>query len=231
MSDLRRIYGRLSYEVRIGGAGARGRQSSFGDYRIGAYSVVHRTEALGYALVEDDRPGRFDPGAGAFSSACPPGRCSAQLQRGEAIQVNGATVSPEDVMGEPRPGRKLVFTGDTRGLRDDRRRRTRSRAAGTRRDVRARGAERARQTGHATALRGRRARREAGVSMLALTHLSSRYFGAVIEKEARAVFDRTVVPRDFDVIEIPYRERGEPALIKWRDSRERASPELTLGAE
>ena len=59
----------------------------------------------------------------------------------------------------------------------------------------------------------------AGVELLALTHLSSRYFGSAIEKEARALFERTVVPRDFDAIEIPYRERGEPSLVRWKGTK------------
>jgi ribonuclease Z len=57
--------------------------------------------------------------------------------------------------------------------------------------------------------------------MLALTHLSSRYFAPLIEQEARAVFERTVVPRDFDLIEVPYAERGEPELVRWKEWRER----------
>ena len=66
--------------------------------------------------------------------------------------------------------------------------------------------------------------RDAEVSMLALTHLSSRYFAPVIEKEASAVFSRVVVPRDFDVIETPYRERGEPVAMSLREHRERTRP-------
>ena len=78
--------------------------------------------------------------------------------------------------------------------------------------------ERARQTGHSTARQAAEVAREAGVSMLALTHLSSRYFAPVIEKEAREVFERTVVPRDFDVIEVPYPDSGgEPELVSWKD--------------
>jgi ribonuclease Z len=50
--------------------------------------------------------------------------------------------------------------------------------------------------------------------MLALTHLSTRYFGPDVAREARAVFAETVVPRDFDVIEIPFPERGGPRLLK-----------------
>ena len=50
--------------------------------------------------------------------------------------------------------------------------------------------------------------------MLARTHLSSRYFGREVLGEARETFPDTVVPRDFDVIEIPFPERGGPSLVK-----------------
>ena len=56
--------------------------------------------------------------------------------------------------------------------------------------------------------------RDAGVKLLALTHLSSRYGGGDVEREARTVFPETVVPRDFDLIEIPFQERGGPELVK-----------------
>ena len=128
-------------------------------------------------------------------------------------------------MGEPRPGRKLVFSGDSEPCE--------ATAAvaehaellvhdGTFAEAEM---ERARQTGHSTARQAAELARGAGVSLLALTHLSSRYFAPVIEKEAREAFERSVVPRDFDVIEVPYHERGEPQLVKWRDYKERNAPE------
>jgi ribonuclease Z len=223
MSDLRRIYGKLTYEVRIVEL-EPATTVDFGDYKVGAYSVVHRTEAVGYALVEDDRPGRFVPER-AHALGVPTGPLFGALQRGEPVEVDGRSVSPEEVMDAARPGRKVVFSGDSEACEAT--------------AVVAHGAdllvhdgtfsheerERARQTGHATAREAAELARDADVSMLALTHLSSRYFGSVIEKEARSLFERTVVPRDFDVIEIPYRERGEPALIKWKDVRERANSE------
>jgi ribonuclease Z len=55
---------------------------------------------------------------------------------------------------------------------------------------------------------------DAQVRMLALTHLSSRYGGGDVEREARTAFPETVVPRDFDLIEIPFPERGGPELRK-----------------
>jgi ribonuclease Z len=221
MSDLRRVYGRLTYEVSL----QELRPSDAVDmegWRIGAYGVVHRLEALGYALVEDERPGRFDPEL-AQRLGVPAGPEFGRLQRGEDVQVDGNRVAPGDVMGEARPGRTLVFTGDTEPCAA-----TVAVAQGA--DLLVHDGtfadeelERARKTGHSTARQAAGVAEQAGVSLLALTHLSSRYFAPTIEKEARAVFERTVVPRDFDLIEVPYRERGEAHLVRWKEWRERNS--------
>jgi ribonuclease Z len=72
---------------------------------------------------------------------------------------------------------------------------------------------RARETGHSTARQAAEVARDAGVGLLALTHLSTRYFPRDVRDEAREVFPATVVPRDFDAIEIPFPERGEPGLV------------------
>ena len=66
----------------------------------------------------------------------------------------------------------------------------------------------------ATAAQAARTARDAGVKLLALTHISTRYFPRDIRNEARDVFENTVVPRDFDSIEVPFPERGEPHLVK-----------------
>jgi ribonuclease Z len=140
------------------------------------------------------------------------------------VEANGRTVHPHDVMGEARPGRKIVVTGDT--LPCDSTVAIAHEAEllvhdGTFAEDEV---ERARQTGHATARQAAEVARAAEVSMLALTHLSSRYFAPVIEKEAREVFEPTIVPRDFDVIEVPYPERGEPVAMSLREHRERTRP-------
>jgi ribonuclease Z len=170
--------------------------------------------AVGYAIVEEQRPGRFDV-ARADALGVPPGPERGRLQAGEVIQLSdGTVVMPEQVLGPPRAGRKLCITGDTAPslayldlaegadllvheatfCEDER--------------------ERARETQHSTAKEAAQVAAAARVRMLALTHLSARYFGPEVAKEARAVFPETVVPRDFDVIQIPFVERGMPQLVK-----------------
>ena len=229
MSDLRRVYGRLSYEVNLQELEPSG-AVDFDGFRVGAYAVRHRLEALGYAMFEDERPGRFDLGH-ARELGVPEGPAFGRLQRGEAVEVNGRTVGPEEVMGAPRPGRRLVFTGDTEPCDT-------TVAVATGAQLLVHDAtfadeeeERARETGHSTARQAAEVARTADVSLLALTHLSSRYFAPVIEKEAREVFERTVVPRDFDVVEVPYPDSGrEPELIHWKEYKDRLVPETAAPA-
>jgi ribonuclease Z len=81
--------------------------------------------------------------------------------------------------------------------------------------------ERARETAHSTALEAAELARDAEVSLLALTHLSNRYFGPEVAREARTIFPDTVVPKDFDVIDVPFPERGSPELVKGGARRRR----------
>ncbi len=222
MGDLRRIYGKLTYEVQLAELSANEAVELDG-YRIGAYEVRHGPEALGYALVEEERPGRFDPSRAA-ELGVEPGPQFGLLQRGEPVEAGGRVVQPDEVMGESRPGRKVVVTGDTEPCES-------TVAIAHRAELLVHDGtfaeeelDRARQTGHSTARQAAEVARAADVSMLALTHLSSRYFAPVIEQEARAAFEASVVPRDFDVIEVPYGERGEPLAMSLREHRERTRP-------
>ena len=78
-------------------------------------------------------------------------------------------------------------------------------------------AERAHMTGHSTASQAAGLARDADVKLLVLNHLSVRYPASQLRDEAREIFPNTVVPRDFDSIDIPFPERGGPRLIRWRD--------------
>ena len=71
---------------------------------------------------------------------------------------------------------------------------------------------RARETRHSTAAEAAELAAASEVKLLALTHLGARAAPRTIKDEARAVFANTVVPRDFDTIELPLPERGAPEL-------------------
>jgi ribonuclease Z len=185
-----------------------------GEYVIGAFTVAHGPDALGYTIVEPERPGRFDVGA-ADALGVPDGPDRGRLQAGEEVTVaSGRTVTPAEVLGEPRSGRKLVLTGDTApsplvvevAHDADLLVHEASFLAGEK--------ERARETLHSTAAEAAEVARLAQVRLLALTHVSPRYFGPELAEEAREVFRDTVVPRDFDLIEVPFPERGAPRLVK-----------------
>jgi ribonuclease Z len=207
------IVGNLPFEVSLVELDANDELDRDG-YRIAAYAVDHGPRALGYALVEDPRPGHFDPERAAGLGVTP-GPDFGRLQRGET--VNG--VGPEQVMGETRRGRKVVLAGDTRPCEM-----TRLVAFGADllvheatflEDEAARAAE----TGHSTALGAAELAAAAEVTMLALTHLSMRYGGGEVRDEAREAFERVIVPRDFDSVQIPFPERGEPVHVRADEAR------------
>ena len=212
LAALRRVFGNLTYpvetvEIEPGDVLPRT------DYEIRAFAVDHRTQAVGYLIVEDTRPGRFDV-ATADALGVPPGRERGALQRGEPVILEtGETIHPDQVLGVERPARSIALTGDTAPCAA-----VVSAVEGVDLLVHeatfcADEAQRARETGHSTAGQAALVAREAGVEMLALTHVSSRYFGGEAGDEARQLFPNTVVPSDFDIVEIPYSERGKPVLI------------------
>ncbi len=213
LRSLRGIIGRLTYEVAVVEVAA-GAVLPRDGYELRTFAVRHGREALGYALVEAERPGRFDVET-ADALGIPFGPERGVLQDGREVTLaDGRVVTPQQVLGEARPGRKLVLTGDTAPADS-----VVEAALGA--DLLVHEAtfcedeaERARETEHSTALDAARVALDAGVRLLALTHLSSRYGGGDVEQEARTVFPDTVVPRDFDLIEIPFEERGGPELVK-----------------
>ena len=111
-TSLRRIFGKLTYPYELEELQA-GDVLERGDYRLVTFPVEHRVSSVGYALVEDDRPGQFDVET-ADRLGVPFGPERGRLQRGEAITLaDGTTVTPDQVLGESRPGRTVVIAGDT----------------------------------------------------------------------------------------------------------------------
>ena len=221
--SLRRIFGKLTYEYQLVELRA-GETLDRGDYRLETFRVEHGVSAIGYALVEHDRPGRFDVDA-ADALGVPAGPARGALQRGEPVTLaDGRAITPEAVLGPARPGRKLAIAGDTAPCES-------VLEAARHADVLVHEAtflederERARETAHSTALDAARIAVDAGVAMLALTHLSNRYFGPEAAREARTIFAETVVPKDFDIIDLRFEERGGPLLVKGGALHRRREP-------
>jgi ribonuclease Z len=212
MQTMRKVYGRLGFVVNVieleaGGSVRRGTLD------IQPVNVRHRGLAYGYVFAEDERPGRFDD-ALAARLGVEFGPDFGRLQRGET--VNG--VRPEQVIGEPRAGRKLVVSGDTAPCET-------LAIAAHEADLLIHEAtfaederERAALTGHSTAAQAAQIAHDADVRMLALTHVSARYGGRELRDQAREVFPGTELPRDFDTVEIPFAERGVPKLLRFGET-------------
>ncbi len=206
------LIGRLGFSLDLVELGP-GDAVEHDEYEIHPFEASHRTtRANGYALVEAERPGRFDPAAAAAAGVAE-GPAYAALQRGEEVEGANGTVAPDQVMGPSRAGRTIVITGDTAPSPA-----TVSAAADA--DLLIHDAcfaeeevQRAAETGHSTVGQAAAVADEAHVKLLALVHISSRYHVGKVIEEARDIFEPTVAPKDFDVIEIPFPERGAPHLI------------------
>jgi ribonuclease Z len=179
------------------------------DYEVRAFATDHRTRSVGYALVENERRGRFDR-EHAEALGVPVGPAFSTLHAGEPVELEeGTVVEPDQVVGPPRPGRTMVYTGDTRPCN------TVVEAAdgadllihdGT---FAGEHADRAVETSHSTAREAGEIAARAGVAKLVLTHVSSRYAGGAerLAEEAREVFDGEVtVARDGLTLDVPLPE-------------------------
>ena len=180
-----------------------------GDYRIEPFTVDHAgSVSLGYALIEEDRLGRFNPEL-ARAMGIPEGPLWGRIHKGEAITLeDGRVITPAMRVGERRRGRRIVISGDTRPCGG-------TIAAAQDADLliheatfAEEEAPRAVETGHSTAREAAEVARMAGARRLVLTHISARYSrdARELEREARAVFPETVVAKDGFEVELPLTE-------------------------
>ncbi|PHP45829.1 ribonuclease Z [Methanosarcinales archaeon ex4572_44] len=174
-------------------------------YRIVVFNTVHGVPSVGYALIEDERPGRFNRER-AISLGVPPGPLFRKLHQGESVEIEGRIVTSEEVVGAPRRGRKIVYTGDTRPTDEIVK-------ASLGADVLIHDASMAddlndwaRETKHSTAGEAARTAVDASVKQLILTHISARYSDNTdtLLNDAKQVFKNTVVAHDLMELAVPY---------------------------
>jgi ribonuclease Z len=176
------------------------------EYDIVTFPTEHRADTIGYGLVEHIRLGRFNPEK-ARELGIPEGPLWGKIHKGETITLpDGRRVAPAELVGEPRLGRKVVISGDTRPTAE-----LQQVAEGA--DLLVHEAtfshadlERAEETGHSTAREAAEIARAAGVKRLVLTHISPRYSRDAPEllAEARAIFSETVIARDGMEMEVGF---------------------------
>ena len=178
-----------------------------GEYTVQAVWANHVIPSLAYALAEKPRPGKFYPEK-AKALGVPEGPLWSKLQHGDEVKLpNGKVVKPKDVMGPPRRGRKIVYTGDTRPFDE-----LADFAANA--DLLIHDAtlddelaERAYEDGHSTPSQAAEHARKAKAKLLVLTHTSARYENPkVLLRQARKIFKNTKIAEDFMEIEIPLPE-------------------------
>ncbi|MCS7095619.1 MAG: ribonuclease Z [Candidatus Bathyarchaeota archaeon] len=178
------------------------------EYLVECVPADHTIPSLAYALVEKPRSGKFYPEK-AKALGIPEGPLWGKLQHGEEIKLDdGRVIKPEEVTGPSRPGRKIVYTGDTRPCR------ALTKIAwdadlliheATFGDELA---ERAKEDGHSTPSQAAKLAKKSKVKRLVLTHLSARYEDAsMILEQGRKIFNNTIVAEDLMEIEIPFSEK------------------------
>jgi len=182
------------------------------DYDLVAVEADHRAPSLSYVLVEHTRLGRFQLDR-VRELDVPEGPLWGRLHRGETVELpDGRQVGPKDLVGPPRPGRKVVISGDTRPT-------GRLVLAAKAADLivheatfSTEEAEKAVQTGHSTAAEAAGVARDAGARRLVLTHISARYSREAPEllAEARAIFPESSVARDGLIVDVPFPDAGSP---------------------
>ena len=176
------------------------------DYDLVTFETIHRADTIGWALAEHERLGRFDPEK-ARDLGIPEGPLWGQIHKGQSVTLeDGRVVHPSQLVGPTRPGRTVVYSGDTRpcdGVR----------AVSHGADLliheatfSSEEAARAVETGHSTAREAAEIAKAAGVRQLVLTHISPRYSREAPEllAEARAVFPDTTIARDGMTIEVRF---------------------------
>ncbi len=201
-------YAGRSFEIKAIELGA-GEVVRRAGYEIRTMKTEHNVASIGYVLEEDKRPGRFNRER-AIELGVKPGPLFARLQSGQSVYVDEREIKPEQILGPPRPGRKIVYTGDTRPCAS-------VIEASTDADLLIHDGTLSEETKefaieymHSTAAEAAEVARKAGVRKLILTHLSARYSdfeGArKLKAEAQQVFENSDVASDLMTVEIGFRE-------------------------
>jgi len=167
-------------------------------FTLSAFPVTHRgPSCFGYTFEEKAR--RPFLVTQAEQLGVPAGPERRRLVQGETITLaDGRVVHPDDVLGPPIPGTRLVFVGDASRVDNLVKPTAEADALVIEATYIEQDQDLARRYGHLTASQAAWLAREAGVRKLILTHISRRYPDHIVLQEAQQTFPNTVVAQDFD---------------------------------
>jgi len=200
-------YDQLNYDIRVREL-KDGEEVKFDGFKVVAFRTEHIVKSVGFAIIENDRRGKFNREKAEKELGIPPGPLYAKLARGESIVWKGRTITPDMVLGEKRRGRKVVYTGDSRPTK-------RTVEIARNADILIHDAsfkeelkDWAIESGHSTAKEAAEVAREANVKKLILTHISTRYSkdASPLLEEAKKVFENTIIAEDFMSLEVTFDE-------------------------
>ncbi len=174
-----------------------------GDFFVKAIATDHGIPSLGYVIEEKKRAGRFNREK-AIKLGIPVGPLFSKLQRGEAIVINGKKILPSQVVGKPRSGRKIVYSGDTRPCKAVEKESTGADLLIHDGTLAEELKDWAVETKHSTSKEAAEIARKAKVKQLILTHISSRYSESTepLLKDAKSVFENVKIAEELMEIEI-----------------------------
>lgn len=197
-------YDGLSYRINVKEV-KDGEEIKFENFKVLAFKTEHIVPSVGYAIIENDRRGKFNREVAEKVFGIPPGPLYSKIAKGESILWNNKLITPEMILGEPKKGRKVVYTGDTRPTK-------RTVEVSKDADILIHDAsftedlrDWAVESGHSTAKEAAIVAKEANVKKLLLTHISARYSkdSSPLIDEAKKIFENVEVAKDFMEIMVP----------------------------
>jgi ribonuclease Z len=196
-------YFRCGFKVRVEELGP-GARLDLGGCVVKTARAKHTIPALAYSVEENKRPGKFNL-AKAKKLGIPPGPMYRTLQEGASVKYGGRRIRPEEVLGAPRAGRKVVYTGDTKPSREIVALARNADALIHDCTLDSRHSAVAARFGHSTAAEASRVAKEARAKVLFLVHISPRYEDhSGLEREARKVFKKSIVATDMMEYAVEY---------------------------
>ena len=171
------------------------------DYIIKSQHVNHNVPCLAYSVEELKKP-RFNREK-AIELGVPVGPDFGRLHNGEEVEIDGKIIKPEQVLGPPRKGNKITYSGDTTPCSEMVDFAKDSTILIHESTYMSEDADKAVENFHSTSADAAKIAKDSNSKELILTHFSTRYTQTDgLLKEAKEIFENTKLAKDFMKIDI-----------------------------